>query len=81
MNTKFSRLSGGDKVIMAFAYTILGLFMAALILPVVYIILASFIDLATLQFPLAETATACTSPAPMTPSTVWTGSRTSTPPT
>ena len=49
MNTKFSRLSGGDKVIMAFAYTILGLFMAAIILPVVYIILASFIDPITLQ--------------------------------
>ena len=49
MNTNFSRLSGGDKVIMAFAYTILGLFMAAIILPVVYIILASFIDPITLQ--------------------------------
>ena len=49
MNTKFSRLSGGDKVIMAFAYPILGLFMAAIILPVVYIILASFIDPITLQ--------------------------------
>ena len=49
MNTKFSRLSSGDKVIMAFAYTILGLFMAAIILPVVYIILASFIDPITLQ--------------------------------
>ena len=49
MNTKFSRLSGGDKAIMAFAYTILGLFMAAIILPVVYIILASFIDPITLQ--------------------------------
>ena len=49
MNTKFSRLSGGDKVIMIFAYTILGLFMVAIILPVVYIILASFIDPITLQ--------------------------------
>ena len=49
MNTKFSRLSGGDKVIMAFAYIILGLFMAAIIMPVVYIILASFIDPITLQ--------------------------------
>ena len=49
MNTNFSRLSGGDKAIMAFAYTILGLFMAAIILPVVYIILASFIDPITLQ--------------------------------
>ena len=49
MNTKFSRLSGSDKAIMIFAYTILGLFMAAIILPVIYIILASFIDPVTLQ--------------------------------
>lgn len=49
MNTKFSRLSGSDKAIMIFAYTILGLFMAAIILPVIYIILASFIDPITLQ--------------------------------
>ena len=49
MNTKFSRLAGSDKAIMIFAYTILGLFMAAIILPVVYIILASFIDPITLQ--------------------------------
>ena len=58
MNTKFSRLTGSDKAIMIFAYTILGLFMAAIILPVIYIILASFIDPATLQFPLPATATA-----------------------
>lgn len=81
MNTKFSRLTGADKAIMIFAYTILGLFMAAIILPVIYIIPAFFIDPVTLQFPLTETATACTSPAPMTRSTVWTGSRTSTLPT
>ena len=49
MNTKFSRLTGPDKAIMIFAYPILGLFMAAIILPVVYIILASFIDPVTLQ--------------------------------
>ena len=49
MNTKFSRLTGSDKAIMVFAYTILGLFMAAIILPVIYIILASFIDPITLQ--------------------------------
>ena len=34
---------------MVFAYTVLGLFMAAIILPVIYIILASFIDPVTLQ--------------------------------
>lgn len=49
METKFSRLPKSDKAIMVFAYTILGLFMAAIILPVVYIILASFIDPITLQ--------------------------------
>ena len=49
MNTKFSRLTGSDKAIMIFAYAILGLFMAAIILPVIYIILASFIDPITLQ--------------------------------
>ena len=49
MNTNFSRLTGSDKAIMIFAYAILGLFMAAIILPVIYIILASFIDPITLQ--------------------------------
>ena len=49
MDTKFSKLTGADKGIMVFAYVILGLFMAAIILPVVYIILASFIDPITLQ--------------------------------
>ncbi len=49
MDMKFSKLSGGDKAIMIFAYTVLGLFMAAIILPVVYIILASFVDPITLQ--------------------------------
>ena len=49
MNTKFSRLTGSDKAIMIFAHAILGLFMAAIILPVIYIILASFIDPVTLQ--------------------------------
>ena len=49
MNTKFSRLTGSDKAIMIFAYAILGLFMAAIILPVIYIILASFIDPVTLK--------------------------------
>lgn len=49
MDTKFSRLTGADKAIMIFAYTVLGLFVAAIIIPVVYIILASFIDPITLQ--------------------------------
>lgn len=49
METTFSRLTKGDKVIMVFAYTVLGLFIAAIILPVIYIVLASFIDPVTLQ--------------------------------
>lgn len=49
METTFSRLTKGDKVIMVFAYTVLGLFIAAIILPVIYIVLASFIDPITLQ--------------------------------
>ena len=49
MDTKFSKMTGWDKAIMIFAYTVLGLFMAAIILPGIYIILASFIDPITLQ--------------------------------
>lgn len=49
MDTKFSKMTGWDKAIMIFAYTVLGLFMVAIILPVIYIILASFIDPITLQ--------------------------------
>lgn len=49
METTFSKLTKGDKAIMVFAYTVLGLFMAAIILPVIYIVLASFIDPITLQ--------------------------------
>ena len=53
MNTKkkseFAKLPTGDKTILIIAYIILGLFLVAIILPVVYIILASFIDPITLQ--------------------------------
>lgn len=49
MKKEFKKLTGVDKGIMIFAYVILGLFMAAIILPVIYIILASFIDPITLQ--------------------------------
>ena len=53
MNTKkkseFAKLPAGDKTILIFAYTILALFLVAIVLPVVYIILASFIDPITLQ--------------------------------
>ena len=44
-----SRPATGDKTILLIGYVILGLFILAIILPVVYIILASFIDPITLQ--------------------------------
>ena len=47
--SEFAKLPSGDKVILIIGYVILGLFILAIILPVVYIILASFIDPITLQ--------------------------------
>jgi putative aldouronate transport system permease protein len=47
--SEFAKLPAGDKVLMLFCYLILGLFLVAIILPVVYIILASFVDPVTLQ--------------------------------
>ena len=47
--SEFAKLPSGDKVILVIGYTILGLFLLAIILPMVYIILASFIDPITLQ--------------------------------
>ena len=47
--SEFAKLPSGDKVILLIGYVILGLFILAIILPVVYIILASFIDPITLQ--------------------------------
>ena len=47
--SEFAKYPTGDKTILIIAYVILGLFLAAIILPVVYIILASFIDPITLQ--------------------------------
>ena len=47
--SEFAKYPTGDKAILITAYIILGLFLAAIILPVVYIILASFIDPITLQ--------------------------------
>ncbi len=47
--SEFAKLPTGDKTILIFAYVILGLFLVAIILPVIYIILASFIDPITLQ--------------------------------
>ncbi len=47
--SEFAKLPTGDKVLMVIAYIILGLFLVAIILPVIYIILASFVDPVTLQ--------------------------------
>ena len=47
--SEFARHSAGDKAILLAGYILLGLFVAAIILPVIYIILASFIDPVTLQ--------------------------------
>ena len=45
----FAKQPGVDKAILIIGYSILGLFLLAIIVPVVYIILASFIDPVTLQ--------------------------------
>ena len=47
--SEFAKLPSGDKVLLTFCYVILGLFLVAIILPVIYIILASFVDPVTLQ--------------------------------
>lgn len=47
--SEFSKLPSGDKTLLIIAYAILGLFLLAIIFPIIYIILASFIDPVTLQ--------------------------------
>ena len=47
--SEFSRYPIEDKTILIIGYVILGLFIVAIILPMIYIILASFIDPVTLQ--------------------------------
>ena len=47
--SEFAKYPVGDKTILIIAYVILGIFLLAIILPVLYIILASFIDPITLQ--------------------------------
>ena len=47
--SEFSKLPSGDKTLLIIAYAILGLFLVAIILPIIYIIFASFIDPVTLQ--------------------------------
>ena len=48
-SSAFARQSAGDRVLLIIAYTILGLFLVAIIFPIIYIILSSFIDPITLQ--------------------------------
>ena len=47
--SEFSKFPLEDKVMLTIGYTILGLFVLAIVLPVIYIIFASFIDPITLQ--------------------------------
>ena len=47
--SRFSRYSLGDKTFLIAGYILLGLFVVAIIVPVVYIIIASFMDPITLQ--------------------------------
>ena len=47
--SEFAKQTTQDKALLIFGYVILGLFIVAIILPVVYIILASFIDPIVLQ--------------------------------
>ena len=47
--SEFQKLPTGDKALLIVGYIILGLFVVAIIMPLVYIILASFIDPITLQ--------------------------------
>ena len=47
--SEFAKLPGGDKTLLTIGYVLLGLFVVAIIFPMIYIILASFIDPITLQ--------------------------------
>ena len=47
--SEFAKYAAEDKAILIGGYIILGLFIAAIIVPIIYIILASFIDPITLQ--------------------------------
>ena len=47
--SEFARQPFGDKVLLIICFAILGLFILAIIVPMIYIILASFVDPITLQ--------------------------------
>ena len=46
---KFSKMSASDKILLIVGYILLGLFVVAIIVPIIYIITASFMDPITLQ--------------------------------
>lgn len=47
--TGFTKYSGQDKVLLAIGYGLLGIFLIAIIVPMIYIVVASFMDPITLQ--------------------------------
>ncbi len=46
---KFSKMAMSDKILLITGYILLGLFVVAIIIPIIYIIIASFMDPVTLQ--------------------------------
>ena len=46
---KFSKYSTQDKLLVGTGYLLIGLFVLAIVVPVIYIIVASFMDPVTLQ--------------------------------
>lgn len=44
MNKKFSKLSGKDQVILGLGYLLIGLFALAIIIPLIFVVVASFMD-------------------------------------
>ena len=46
---KFSKMSLSDKVLLLVGYLLLALFVIAIIIPIIYIVIASFMDPITLQ--------------------------------
>ena len=47
--SKFAKYSLGDKTFLLIGYILLGLFVLAIIVPMIYIVIASFMDPITLQ--------------------------------
>ena len=44
MNRKFSKLSMKDKILLGSGYLLLGLFVLLIIIPLVFVVIASFMD-------------------------------------